>query len=105
MESKDDLQLKRLLNEWQVSNAPEGLEQRVLMRRHPWWRALLTAQLRIPIPVVAATVAVMIWLVILALRTSPVAVPSATPPEADLKGFQPVSYVNVRIERSNNAKQ
>src|SRR5262245_42183471 len=105
MESNNDPQLKRLLKEWQVSNAPEHLERRVLGQlTRPWWRILMTARIRIPVPVAVATAAALVWLAILVLRTAvPVSAPPA--PGIDLRGFQPVDYVNVRIERGTNAKQ
>ncbi len=60
MEPNDDPKLRELLKEWQVSNAPPSLDERVLGPRKPWWSFLLTGSLRIPMPAVIAIVTILL---------------------------------------------
>jgi hypothetical protein len=53
MSPDDDVQLKSLLREWTVPGAPDGLEGRLDRARAPWWRTLLTASIRVPVPLAA----------------------------------------------------
>ena len=102
METGKDPQLKRLLREWQVPNAPNALEQRVLGQSRPKWRSLMTARVQVPLPVAIAVSVLLVWLSALAVRDR---VPDEVLPGTtyDLRGFQPVKSVNVRIERSGDA--
>ena len=102
MESGDDPRLKRLLKEWQVPNAPDTLDQRVFGQPTPWWRILVTSSVRVPVPVALAVSVLLVWLVTIAVRDR---VSDLEPRGAtyDLRGFQPVTSVNVRIERSSDA--
>ena len=105
MEPGNDPRLKRLLHEWEVPKTPDTLEQRVLGQRKPppgWWRILLSSRVRIPLPVAIAFSVALVWLSVLTVRNR---IPPAAPLGAadDLRGFQPVNSVGVRIERSSNA--
>ena len=102
MEPGDDPRLKRLLLEWEVPKTPDTLEQRVLGRAKPWWRILMSSRVRIPLPVAIAFSVALVWLTVLAVRDR---IPAAEPLGAtyDLRGFQPVTSVSVRIERSSDA--
>lgn len=102
MEPGNDPQLKRLLHEWQVPNAPYALEQRVLGKRRSWWRILLSSRVHIPLPVAIVFSVILVWLVVVAVRDR-MAVPEPLDTIHDLRGFQPVNSVNVRIERSSDA--
>ena len=102
MEPGNDPQLKRLLEEWQVPNAPYALEQRVLGQGRPWWRGFMSSRLRIPLPVAIVFSVVLVWLVVVVLRDR-MAVLEPLDTIYDLRGFQPVNSVNVRIERSSDA--
>ena len=104
MEVNDDPKLRSVLREWQVPNAPPTIEQRLFLRTRPWWQVLIAGRIRIPVPLALAAVLAIIFLtsvVILDRR------PSEKPSESavTLRGFQPVNYVSVRIERSGNAGQ
>jgi hypothetical protein len=102
MEPADDPRLKRLLHEWQVPNAPDTLDQRVFRQPRPWWRILVTSRVRVPLPVAVAVSVLLVWLATLAVRDRlPDVEPNGT--TYDLRGFQPVNSVNVRIERSSDA--
>jgi len=114
MESGDDPRLKPLLNEWQVPNAPGTLEQRVFNQRdrrdqqdqvaprRAWWRVLVDARVRVPLPVALAFSVALIWLAVIVARDR---TPAVQPLDTihDLRGFQPVNSVNVRVERSSDA--
>ena len=83
---------------------PDTLEQRVLGQRKPllgWWRILISSRVRIPLPVAIAVSVALVWLTVLAVRDRiPVVEPLGT--TYDLRGFQPVKSVSVRIERSSD---
>lgn len=114
---RDD-QLHRLLERWSAPVVPEGMDERVLAafrrRRAPWWSRLLTAQVRVPLPVAVGVLALLLVTAALALR------PAAPPPTAgtggpsepvqaarhgdapvvsrtSLAGFQPVSEVTATV--------
>jgi hypothetical protein len=102
MEPDDDSRLKRLLHEWQVPDAPDTLEQRVFGQPRPWWRGLMHSRIRVPLPVAIAFSVALIWLALVAARDGrPTVEPFGT--TDDLRGFQPVKSVNVRIERGGDA--
>ena len=48
---KHDPQLRDLLQDWTVPAPSANLEARVLRARQPWWHALWTSSIRIPVPV------------------------------------------------------
>lgn len=102
MEPGNDSSLKRLLHEWQVPNAPHALEQRVFGRRKPWWQILMRSRVRIPLPVAIAFSVALVWLAAVVVRDR-VTVLRPLGTTYDLRGFQPVKSVNVRIERSSDA--
>ena len=103
MEPGNDPRLKHLLHEWVAPKTPETLEQRVLGQRKPllgWWRILISSRVRIPLPVAIAFSVALVWLSVLAVRDR---VPVVLGTTYDLRGFEPVTSVNVRIERSSDA--
>jgi hypothetical protein len=59
MEPGDDRELHDLLKEWRVAGAPRSLDERVLQRRAPSWRAMLTGSIRIPVPMALAAAAIL----------------------------------------------
>jgi hypothetical protein len=102
MEPGNDPRLKQLLHEWQVPDAPEALEQRVFGQPRPWWRILMRSRVRVPLPVAIAFSVALVWLAVVVVRNR---VPALEPVSTanDLRGFQPVNSVSVRIERSSDA--
>jgi hypothetical protein len=102
MEPGNDPNLKHLLREWQVPNAPVALEQRVFGQPRPWWRILMSSRVRIPLPVAIAFSVALVWLAVVVVRGR---VPALGPVGAtqDLRDFRPVNSVSVRIERSRDA--
>ncbi len=101
MELNDDPELRTLLREWHAPDAPESLDRCVLGLQTPWWRFLLTGSIRVPVPMIAATVATLIALTAFLVLEKP---PSAAEPTTvNLQDFRPVEKVNVRILRSGYA--
>jgi hypothetical protein len=101
MEPANDPRLKRLLHEWQVPNAPDALEARVFGLGRPWWQALMRSRIRVPLPVAIAFSLALVWLAATVVRDR---VTVGEPPGTtyDLRDFQPVKSVHVRIERSSD---
>jgi hypothetical protein len=105
MEPNDDPQLRQVLREWQVPDAPPSLDARVLGGRRSWLRFLLTGRIRVPIPVGLAVVAALIAMSIsLALdhRRTPT---EPVRPAFNLRGFQLVDNIQVRVIRSQYAAE
>jgi len=102
----NDPELRKLLREWEVPGAPPSLERRILGNtrpRTPWWRALLTGYIRVPMPVGVAMAITLVVLAVLAVRERPA--PARPPSEmtVDLMRYQPVQEVKVRVIRRNHA--
>jgi hypothetical protein len=102
MEHDNDYKLKRLLHEWRVPDAPDTLDARVLGGSKPWWGRFMSSRVRVPLPVAIAFSVALVWLAVLTAvdRSKPVE-PVGT--VDDLRGFQPVNAISVRIERSSDA--
>ena len=105
MEHHDDPQLRKLLHEWRVPDAPASLDARGLGPSHSWWRFLLTGQIRVPVPVGLAVLAALIWMTAFLARDR--WRPPAEPVRSafNLKDFQPVQQVEVRVIRRNHANE
>lgn len=105
MEHGEDRELRELLREWSVPDAPPSLDRRVLggcqAGREVWWRFLLTGSIRIPVPVGLAFVAVLVVLLGGLMRQRPA--PAPTPPTVSLVEFRPVSDLNVRVIRRHES--
>jgi hypothetical protein len=105
MEPKDDRQLRKLLQEWRVEDAPESLDARVLGPRQapfkdPWWRSLWTGSIRIPMPIALSCAAAVIWMGVELTRQSSAAPPPvASQPGVSLAEYQPTE-MHVRLIRS-----
>ncbi len=76
VELNDDAKLRELMKEWQISDAPPSLDERVLGPRKPWWSFLLTGSIRIPVPAVIAIVVALLITTIALLHQR------HTPPQA-----------------------
>lgn len=102
MEPNDDLELRRLLREWQVPDAPDSLRPPRGLRPSSPWTSWLRRDIRIPVPVAVALAVLLVWLgtTVARDRTAPTVSPTSTD---DLRGFEPVNAVNVRIERRGDA--
>lgn len=98
MEPMDDPQLRKVLREWRVEDAPRSLDERVLGPRKPWWSFLISGSVRVPAPVALVLAAALLVMTVALLRERPGRQPP--PPattEVNLAGFQPVKGLNVRI--------
>ena len=56
MEHQNESELRELLREWKVGNAPASLESRVLGSRHAWWHVLIHGYIKVPVPVACGLV-------------------------------------------------
>ena len=97
MEPTDDPKLRELLKEWQISNAPPSLDERVLGPRKPWWSFLLTGSVRIPMPAVIAIVAALLMMAAALFYQRPQ--PPQEAASVNLAQFQPVKNLNYRVIR------
>ena len=104
MEHGEDRELRELLREWRVSDAPPLLDRRVLggyhASREAWWWFLLTESIRIPVPVGLA-LAVLLVLLGGLMRRRPA--PASAPSTVSLVDFRPVSDLNVRVIRQHES--
>jgi hypothetical protein len=107
MEPIDDPQLKKLLREWRVENAPRALDDRVLGVGQPWWRRLISGSVRVPVPVALAVAMLFLAMGVALVRPRPVPPPAGTADSSsvNLAEFQPVRDVQVRIIRGSHARQ
>lgn len=78
-----DERLGRLLRCWGPPAVPEGLDERVLAayrrRTLPLWRRLLKAEVRVPLPVAAAVLLLLVLSAVFALRPAPAGGTAAAP--------------------------
>ncbi len=107
MEPNDDPQLRNVLREWRVENAPASLDgrvERVLGRRQSWWRSLMSGSVRVPVPVLAAFAAIFLAMFGALMRPQPA---PATPVASgiNLADFRPVQNAEVRIIRGSHVDQ
>ena len=56
MEHQNESELRELLREWKVGDAPASLESRVFESRHAWWHVLIHGYIKIPVPVACGLV-------------------------------------------------
>ncbi len=104
MEGNVDPQLRRLLREWEVPDAPASLDARVLRRRRSWLRFLVTGHIRVPVPVGLAVAAALIAMSISLVREHRAAPAEPVRSTFNLRDFQPVEKVQVRVIRSQHAQ-
>jgi hypothetical protein len=105
MERNDDPQLRKLLREWQVPDAPLSLNARLLGRRRSWWHFLLTGQIPVPVPLGLAVMAALVVMGVFLVRGYQRPPAEAVRPVFNLTDFQPVEDVHIRVIRSNYANQ
>ena len=101
MEPLDEKELSSLLRRWEAPEAPGSLEHRVLPRPLLWWQWLFMGTIRVPVPVGAAALVVMLGLWFFAGRagSTPTAQPASSVTLAD---FQPVQQLEPRIVEKND---
>jgi hypothetical protein len=120
-ETERDEELQRLLARWSASALPDGMDDRVLAayRRQagggqPWWKRLVTASVRVPLPVAVGVLLLLIVTAALARRPAPPAPTAGTAAPSErvqavrnaeapvvtptsLAGFQPVAEVTATV--------
>jgi hypothetical protein len=85
-----DDELKAVLRRWQAPPAPATLRARVFRRRWPSLRWLFRGEIRVPVPVALAALAVLSFVAYRAVR----------PPVATLSDFEQVQQLQPRIVRA-----
>jgi hypothetical protein len=101
----DDDELRQMLSEWEVPDAPPSLAARIEAQRRAvapktWWHSFWHASLRIPVPVAAALAFAALLIVWLSTRQ-----PETKQQSIHLADFQPVKELKPRIIRSNHVPQ
>ncbi|HEY7544993.1 MAG TPA: hypothetical protein VID27_08930 [Blastocatellia bacterium] len=82
-----DEEMRALLESWKAADAPASLDHRMMAayRREmspPFWKRALASSIRVPLPVAAAVILLLLALGIVALRSSPIQViTNLGPPE------------------------
>jgi len=99
MEPQDDPKLRELLREWQLPDAPESLDARILGTRKPRWSVLLSGSIRLPVPIAIVIAAALLIMAVALVRRQP---PPSQHATINLADFQPVRDLNVRIIRGHN---
>lgn len=56
MERQNESELRELLREWKIGDAPASLESRVSESRHAWWHVLIHGYIKVPVPVACGLV-------------------------------------------------
>ena len=101
MEPLNDDELRQLIPSWQAPGTPERLRSRILGPRRSRFAWLMTGAIRVPVPVCAAVVLALLWLV--SARTNGGDVPSGSSDRQNqrtvvwLADFQPPAEVEVRV--------
>jgi hypothetical protein len=101
MEPMNDRELNELLRQWKAPAAPTGLKEKLFTRPEPdtRWRWLLHGSIRVPVPVGAAILAILI----VSIYAAVIGVQRRTASRArqvSLSDFRPVTRLEVRIIRS-----
>jgi len=108
MEPKDDIQLRKLLREWKVEDAPPSLDERVLGARTSWWSFLIKGSMRVPVPLALAFAVALVIMGVALIRPRTLPIAPATPSEqgapAGVAAFQPVDSIQVRIIGGTHAR-
>lgn len=97
MEPLNDDELQQLIPSWQAPATPEGMHRRIFGTRRSRWAWLMTGAVRVPVPVCAAIVLVLLWLVSARTTGDVPAAPSDPQTVVWLADFQPPAEVQVRV--------
>lgn len=101
MEPLNDDELQQLIPSWKAHGTPQALHRRIFGPRRSRWAWLMTGAVRVPVPVCAAVVLALLWLV--SARTVGGDVPSRSSDRPNqqtvvwLADFQPPAEVEVKV--------
>ena len=99
MEPLNDDELRHAVSSWKAPATPEHLRSRIFAARRPWWAWVFTGSIRVPVPVCAALVLLLVWF---AWPRPQVDVAGPVPAgdrrgEVTLADFEPNTEVQVRV--------
>jgi len=97
----NDRELNELLRQWKAPTAPATLGEKLFARPEPdsWWRWLLRGSIRVPVPVGAAILVILIASIYAAVM-GPERQAQSPGQQVSLTDFRPVPQLGVRIIRS-----
>ena len=97
MEPLNDDELQQLIPSWKAPGTPDGVQARVFGPRRSRWAWLMTGVVRVPVPVCAAVVLALLWLVSARVSSTVPAGSSDRQTVVWLADFQPPAEVEVRV--------
>lgn len=96
MEPLNDDELEHAVSSWKAPTTPGHLRSQIFGARRPRWAWVFTGSIRVPVPVCAALVLLLVWFA-WQRPQSDVTRPSDRQDEVTLADFQPATEVQVRI--------
>ena len=100
MEPLNDDELQQLIPSWKAPGTPDGMHSRIFGTRRSRWAWLMTGAVRVPVPVCAAIVLVLLWLVSARMTGDVSDVPGGSSERQTvvwLADFQTPAEVQVRV--------
>jgi hypothetical protein len=92
----EDSELREILGAWKAPPTPPDLARRILRRRSTWRRWFLTGSIRVPVPLGAAVLLLLLGVWGYGrVTSSSVAVPEPVP--VSLADFRPVAQLEPRV--------
>jgi hypothetical protein len=61
MEPLNDDELRHAVSSWKAPAAPDHVRSRIFGAHRPWWAWVFTGSIRVPVPVCAALVLLLVW--------------------------------------------
>ena len=97
MEPLNDDELQQMIPSWKAPGTPDGVHARVFGPRRSRWAWLMTGVVRVPVPVCAAVILALLWLVSARVSGTVPAGSSDRQTVVWLADFQPPAEVEVRV--------
>lgn len=97
MEPLNDDELTHAVSSWKAPTTPHHLRSRIFRERRPWWAWLFTGTIRVPVPLCAALVVLLVWFAWQSPLPDVPGPASDRQDEVTLADFQPDTEVQVRV--------